>query len=141
MHYEPVDWENSKAIAKLLRTFADAVTCLQGGEFIANSMMPMLRTMLHAFIVEKACDVDLPPHVRAAADAMFDYFGDRFETPTDAQMIAQVIAAVCDPRTCKGMNWLEAADDDAEVEEKVYRRLTIEAKPWSNCKFVAKVRA
>lgn len=81
------------------------MTVLQGN-FITNSMMPLLSSTLQAFYLRKATVMDeLPEHIKVAAMAMFDDFGDRFEVCTNASKIA----AFLDPRTIK-MWWADARE-------------------------------
>lgn len=106
IHYTPRDWENTDAVVSVLKIMRDAVTLLQG-DFITNSMMPMLSSMLHAFIMRRATS-DLPDHIQIAALDMFDSFGDRFEVCTDASKIASFL----DPRS-KDMHWADERERDA----------------------------
>lgn len=79
-------------------------------------MMPMIAANLHVFCVTKACDMDLPEHIRDAADLMFDDVQDRFYPPTNCAMIA----ATCDPRV-KKLTWCDS------TEKKMYHKLTVDA--------------
>lgn len=89
---------------------------MQGDSFIANSTMPMLAFNLHVFCVTKVCDMDLPQHVRKAADEMFDEVQPCFYPPTDCSMIA----AVCDPRE-KKPPWCDS------FEKKHHHGLAVDA--------------
>lgn len=73
------------------------------------SIFPMLRQEMNVFLVKRATYIRLPPHIREAADAMFDEFGNRFEIPTKAR----IIAAVCDPPT-KRLGWLYTKVDGVD---------------------------
>lgn len=114
--YEARDWENTNAIVDLLKVMSRTVTVLQGN-FITNSMMPLLSTTLHAFYLRKATVIgELPDHIKDAAMAMFEEFGDRFEVCTDASKIAAFI----DPRT-KKMSWA------SRYEKATFRALVVQA--------------
>lgn len=112
--YTERDWVNTSAIVRLLKLMRDTVTVLQGN-FITNSMMPMLSSMLHVFIMDKAT-ADLPDHILGATMEMFNSFGDRFEESTDASKIA----AFLDPRS-KHLSWTDTC------EKAAFRRLVVEA--------------
>ncbi|CAN0108537.1 unnamed protein product [Sphacelaria rigidula] len=114
--YTDTDWANTRAVVELLELFCKATDIMQCDKFITNSMMPMLASNRHTFCVTKACDVDLPQHIRDAADEMFDDVEDRFYSPTKCSMIA----AVCDPRV-KKLTWCTV------IEKKRYRDLTVDA--------------
>ena len=114
--YEARDWENTDAIVNLLKVMSRAVTVLQGN-FITNSMMPLLSNTLHAFYLRKTTVIgELPDHIQIVAMAMFDQFGDRFEVCTDAAKIASFL----DPRT-KSMWWAD------EYEPAAFRALVVQA--------------
>ncbi|CAN0504341.1 unnamed protein product, partial [Scytosiphon promiscuus] len=79
VNYNQDDWDNTSAVIEVLALFARATKVLQGDSFITNSMMAMLGSQMHVFCLLKATTMSLPPHIRAAADKMFDNFGGRFE--------------------------------------------------------------